>query len=41
MLITGIQPAMAHVLVQLGVDLQGIATYGTLRSGIATAMSAR
>ncbi|WP_437753463.1 STAS domain-containing protein [Sorangium sp. So ce1389] len=40
-LITGIQPAMAHVLVQLGVDLQGIATYGTLRSGIAAAMSAR
>ncbi|MGK3959582.1 STAS domain-containing protein [Sorangium sp. So ce118] len=40
-LITGIQPAMAHVLVQLGVHLQGIATYGTLRSGIAAAMSAR
>ncbi|MGK3986069.1 STAS domain-containing protein [Sorangium sp. So ce136] len=40
-LITGIQPAMAHVLVQLGVDPQGIATYGALRSGIAAAMSAR
>ncbi|AUX48870.1 uncharacterized protein SOCE26_104130 [Sorangium cellulosum] len=40
-LVTGIQAAMAQVLVQLGVDLSGIATYGTLRSGIAAAMKAR
>ncbi|WP_437577635.1 STAS domain-containing protein [Sorangium sp. So ce887] len=39
-LITGIQPAMAHVLVQLGVDLRGIATFSTLRSGIAAALGA-
>ncbi|HTN83179.1 MAG TPA: STAS domain-containing protein, partial [Sorangium sp.] len=40
-LVTGIQPSMAHVLVQLGVDLRGIATYSTLQSGIAAAMRAR
>ncbi|WP_437813606.1 STAS domain-containing protein [Sorangium sp. So ce1078] len=39
-LITGIQPAMAQVLVQLGVDLRGIATFSTLRSGIAAALGA-
>ncbi len=40
-LVTGIQPSMAQVLVQLGVDLRGIATYGTLQSGIAAALRAR
>ncbi|WP_437938125.1 STAS domain-containing protein [Sorangium sp. So ce341] len=40
-LITGIQPAMAQVLVQLGIDLRGIATFSTLRSGIAAALGAR
>ncbi|UQA59831.1 STAS domain-containing protein [Polyangium aurulentum] len=40
-LVTGIQPSMAQVLVQLGVDLRGIDTYGTLQSGIAAAMGAR
>jgi rsbT co-antagonist protein RsbR len=40
-LVTGIQPSMAKILVQLGVDLRGIATYGTLQSGIAAAMGAR
>ncbi|WP_437511065.1 STAS domain-containing protein [Sorangium sp. So ce1099] len=40
-LVTGIQPSMAQVLVQLGVDLRGIATYSTLQSGIAAAMRAR
>ncbi|WP_434046131.1 MULTISPECIES: STAS domain-containing protein [Sorangium] len=40
-LVTGIQPSMAQVLVALGVDLGGIATYSTLQSGIAAAMSGR
>ncbi|WP_438018798.1 STAS domain-containing protein [Sorangium sp. So ce315] len=40
-LLTGLQPSMAQVLVELGVDLGGIATYGTLQSGIAAAMSER
>ncbi|WP_437308871.1 STAS domain-containing protein [Sorangium sp. So ce388] len=40
-LVTGIQPSMAQVLVQLGVDLRGIATYSTLQAGIAAAMRAR
>ncbi|KYF80131.1 hypothetical protein BE20_32475 [Sorangium cellulosum] len=40
-LVTGIRPSMAQVLVQLGVDLRGIATYSTLQAGIAAAMSAR
>ncbi|WP_437816323.1 STAS domain-containing protein [Sorangium sp. So ce1078] len=40
-LVTGIQPSMAQVLVQLGVDLHGVATYSTLQSGIAAAMRAR
>jgi len=40
-MVTGIQPSMAQVLVQLGVDLRGIATYGTLQSGIAAAMGAK
>lgn len=39
-LLTGIRPSMAHVLVQLGVDLRGITTLSTLRSGIAAALSA-
>ncbi|WP_438035358.1 STAS domain-containing protein [Sorangium sp. So ce204] len=39
-LVTGIQPSMAQVLVQLGVDLRGITTYSTLQSGIAAAMGA-
>lgn len=40
-LVTGIQPSTAQVLVHLGVDLRGITTYGTLQSGIAAAMGAR
>ncbi|WP_438027811.1 STAS domain-containing protein [Sorangium sp. So ce233] len=40
-LVTGIQPSMAQVLVELGVDLGGIATYSTLQSGIAAALSGR
>jgi rsbT co-antagonist protein RsbR len=36
--LTGIQPAFARTLVELGVHLQGITTRGTLRDGIAHAM---
>ncbi len=34
-LLTGIRPEVAHTLVNLGVDLRGIQTAGTLQSGIA------
>ncbi len=37
-MITGIHPAIAQTLVQLGVELQDIATYGTLQDGIAAAL---
>ncbi|AUX39631.1 uncharacterized protein SOCE26_010260 [Sorangium cellulosum] len=40
-LVTGVQPSMAQVLVQLGVDLRGISTYSTLQSGIAAAIGGR
>ncbi len=36
--LTGIQPAIAQVLVQLGADLRGVRTFGTLQGGIAYAM---
>jgi rsbT co-antagonist protein RsbR len=32
--LTGIRPELAQTLVEVGVDLQGIVTCGTLRSGI-------
>jgi rsbT co-antagonist protein RsbR len=35
---TGIQPQIAQTLVQLGVDLSGIQTHGSLQSGIAHAL---
>jgi PAS domain S-box-containing protein len=35
LIITGIRPEVAHSLVGLGVDLQGIVTYSTLQSGLA------
>lgn len=37
-MVTGIQPQIAHTLVQLGVNLTGILTYGTLQTGIAHAL---
>lgn len=39
--LTGIQPHVARTLIELGVDLAGIITRGTLQSGIAYALSAR
>jgi PAS domain S-box-containing protein len=36
-LLTGIKPRVAQVMVQLGVDLKGTATHGSLKSGIAHA----
>ncbi|EYF07789.1 PAS domain-containing protein [Chondromyces apiculatus] len=39
--VTGIQPAIARTLIELGVDLGGITTRGTLQSGIAHALAAR
>lgn len=38
-MLTGIQPQIAHSLVQLGIDLQGINTRGSLQAGIASALS--
>lgn len=40
-MITGIQPEMAQTLIQLGIDLSGIQTHGTLQSGIAAALKRR
>ncbi|WP_169796746.1 PAS domain S-box protein [Chondromyces crocatus] len=37
-MLTGIKPQFAQVLVQLGVDMSGITTEGTLQSGVAAAM---
>ncbi|MFV9506174.1 MAG: PAS domain-containing protein [Oscillochloridaceae bacterium umkhey_bin13] len=37
-LLTGIRPEVAQTLVQLGVDLQGIVTRGSLQTGIAYAL---
>lgn len=40
-MLTGIRPQVAQTLVQLGADLPGIVTYGTLQSGIAAALRGR
>jgi len=37
-LLTGIKPQVAQVMVQLGIDLQDVVTLGSLKSGIAYAM---
>lgn len=37
--LTGIQPAIARTLIELGADLTGMTTRGTLRDGIAHALS--
>lgn len=37
-ILTGIRPEVAQTLVQLGVDLQGMSTRGSLQSGIASAL---
>jgi rsbT co-antagonist protein RsbR len=39
-MLTGIQPQIAQTLVQLGVDLGGIITRGSLQAGIADALQA-
>ncbi|EYF07788.1 PAS domain-containing protein [Chondromyces apiculatus] len=39
--VTGIQPAIARILIELGVDLGALQTRGTLQSGIAHALAAR
>jgi anti-anti-sigma factor len=36
--LTGIQPSIARTLIELGVDLSGVVTRGTLKSGIAYAL---
>lgn len=38
-IMTGIKPQIAQTLVQLGVDLRGITTRGTLQAGIAAALT--
>jgi predicted ATPase/GAF domain-containing protein len=38
MVLTGVSPAMASLLVDLDIDLRGIATHGSLQGGIAFAM---
>jgi rsbT co-antagonist protein RsbR len=38
-LLTGMSPMVAQLLVDLGADLSGIRTYGTLQAGIAFAVS--
>lgn len=40
-ILTGIRPDVAHLLVSQGCDLSGISTHGTLESGIASAMGRR
>ncbi|WP_438028272.1 STAS domain-containing protein [Sorangium sp. So ce233] len=40
-LLTGVQPATARTLIDLGVDLGGIRTLSTLQSGVAYALAAR
>jgi rsbT co-antagonist protein RsbR len=40
-MLTGIQPQIAQTLVQLGVDLSGIITRGSLQAGIADALQSR
>jgi anti-anti-sigma regulatory factor len=40
-ILTGIGPEVAQSLVQLGADLRGIVTLGTLQSGIAHALNQR
>jgi rsbT co-antagonist protein RsbR len=37
-ILTGIQPEIAQTIVQLGADMSGIATHGSLQSGIATVL---
>jgi len=37
-IVTGVRPEVARILVELGTDLQGIVTRATLRSGIASAL---
>ena len=37
-ILTGIQPAVAQTLVGLGLDLEGVATHGTLQKAIAAAL---
>ncbi len=38
-ILTGIQPEIAQTIVQLGADMSGIATHGSLQSGIATVLN--
>ncbi|AKT37414.1 PAS domain-containing protein [Chondromyces crocatus] len=38
-MLTGLRPAVAQTLVNLGLDLQGIVTHGTLQAAIASALS--
>jgi anti-anti-sigma regulatory factor len=38
-IITGLSPDVARTLVEIGVDMSGIATHNTLQSGIASAMT--
>jgi anti-anti-sigma factor len=38
-MLTGIQPQMAQTLVQIGLDLSGISTQGSLQAGIALALN--
>lgn len=38
-ILTGVQPQMAHTLVQLGIDLRGITTHSTLQEGIGYALA--
>ncbi|NJO84516.1 MAG: STAS domain-containing protein [Blastochloris sp.] len=39
LVMTGIQPQMAHQLIGLGIDLASIETYSTLQTGISAALS--
>ena len=40
-ILTGIQPEVAQMMIELGVDLQGILTRSSLQSGIQTALTTR